>query len=30
MDGKKWDPDEGHILATNGHIHDEVLRILAP
>jgi myo-inositol-1(or 4)-monophosphatase len=29
MDGKKWVPDEGHILATNGHIHDELLRIIS-
>jgi myo-inositol-1(or 4)-monophosphatase len=28
MDGKPWDPDAGHILATNGLIHEEVLRIL--
>ena len=28
MDGKKWIPDNGDILATNGLIHDEVLRIL--
>jgi myo-inositol-1(or 4)-monophosphatase len=28
MDGKKWIPDDGHILATNGLIHDEVLRII--
>jgi myo-inositol-1(or 4)-monophosphatase len=28
MDGEKWIPDDGHILATNGLIHDEVLRIL--
>ena len=28
MDGRDWIPDEGHILATNGLIHDEVLRIL--
>lgn len=29
MDGKAWNPDGGHILATNGLIHDEVLRILS-
>ena len=29
MDGKKWNPDEGHIVATNGLIHAEVLKILA-
>jgi myo-inositol-1(or 4)-monophosphatase len=29
MDGKTWDPDAGHILATNGLIHDEVLRIIS-
>jgi len=28
MDGTKWNPDGGHILATNGHVHDEMLRIL--
>jgi myo-inositol-1(or 4)-monophosphatase len=28
MDGKAWDPDGGHIVATNGHIHDELLRII--
>jgi len=28
MDGKTWVPDAGHILATNGLIHDEVLRII--
>jgi myo-inositol-1(or 4)-monophosphatase len=28
MDGREWIPDEGHILATNGLIHDEVLGIL--
>jgi myo-inositol-1(or 4)-monophosphatase len=28
MDGKKWDPDAGHIVATNGLIHEEILRIL--
>jgi myo-inositol-1(or 4)-monophosphatase len=29
MDGKPWMPEDGHILATNGHIHDEVLRIIS-
>jgi myo-inositol-1(or 4)-monophosphatase len=29
MDGKTWKPEEGHILATNGLIHDEILRIIA-
>ena len=29
MDGKKWIPDDGHILATNGLIHDELLRIIS-
>ena len=29
MDGKAWNPDDGHIVATNGLIHDEVLRILS-
>ena len=28
MDGKEWAPDAGHILATNGLIHDEVMAIL--
>ena len=28
MDGTKWNPDGGHILATNGLIHDEILRII--
>jgi myo-inositol-1(or 4)-monophosphatase len=28
MDGKQWNPDAGHILATNGLIHDEVIGIL--
>jgi myo-inositol-1(or 4)-monophosphatase len=28
MDGKRWIPEDGHILATNGLIHDEVLRII--
>jgi myo-inositol-1(or 4)-monophosphatase len=29
MDGTTWNPDGGHILATNGLIHDEVLRVLS-
>jgi myo-inositol-1(or 4)-monophosphatase len=29
MDGLGWNPDGGHILATNGLIHDEVLRIIS-
>lgn len=29
MDGQKWIPDDGHILATNGLIHDEVLKIIS-
>jgi hypothetical protein len=29
MDGKTWLPDDGHILATNGRIHDELLRIIS-
>ena len=29
MDGKSWIPEDGHIVATNGLIHDEVLRILS-
>lgn len=28
MDGKPWMADAGHILATNGLIHEEVLRII--
>ena len=28
MDGQRWDPYRGDIVATNGLIHDEVLRIL--
>ena len=28
MDGKRWIPEEGHILATNGLIHDEILKII--
>ena len=27
-DGGTWDPDRGHILATNGLIHDEMVEIL--
>jgi myo-inositol-1(or 4)-monophosphatase len=30
MEGQKWNPEDGHILATNGVIHDEVLAILRP
>jgi len=30
MDGRLWNPYEPDILATNGLIHDEVLRIIAP
>jgi myo-inositol-1(or 4)-monophosphatase len=29
MDGRTWIPDAGHILATNGRIHDELLRIIS-
>jgi myo-inositol-1(or 4)-monophosphatase len=29
MDGKTWIPEDGHILATNGLIHEEVLRIIS-
>lgn len=29
MDGQKWVPDDGHILATNGLIHHELLRIIS-
>jgi myo-inositol-1(or 4)-monophosphatase len=28
MDGGKWDPYEGPIVATNGHIHEELLKII--
>lgn len=28
MDGGPWDPDAGHIVATNGPIHEELLLIL--
>jgi myo-inositol-1(or 4)-monophosphatase len=28
MDGGVWNPDGGHILATNGLIHDEMLKII--
>ena len=28
MDGKAWVPRDGHIVATNGLIHEEVLKIL--
>jgi myo-inositol-1(or 4)-monophosphatase len=28
MDGQTWRPAEGHILASNGHVHDEILEIL--
>lgn len=28
MDGAKWNPVAGHILATNGHIHQEMLEII--
>lgn len=28
MDGGVWNPEAGHILATNGLIHDELLRII--
>jgi myo-inositol-1(or 4)-monophosphatase len=27
LDGSAWDAHKGHILATNAHIHDEMLRI---
>ena len=29
MDGKRWIPDAGHIVATNGLIHDEILDIIS-
>ena len=28
MDGADWNPHAGHILATNGLIHEEVLGII--
>lgn len=28
MDGGRWRPSEGHILASNAHIHEEILAIL--
>jgi myo-inositol-1(or 4)-monophosphatase len=28
MDGRQWVPSEGHILASNGHVHEEILAIL--
>jgi myo-inositol-1(or 4)-monophosphatase len=28
MDGLRWQPAAGHILASNSHIHDEILSIL--
>jgi myo-inositol-1(or 4)-monophosphatase len=28
MDGGRWVPEDGHIVATNGHIHDELLSLL--
>jgi myo-inositol-1(or 4)-monophosphatase len=30
MNGKRWNPEAGDIVATNGVIHDEVLRIISP
>jgi myo-inositol-1(or 4)-monophosphatase len=29
MDGKAWRPSEGHILASNSHVHNEILSILS-
>lgn len=29
MDGTPWDPNRGDILATNGLIHDEILKIIS-
>jgi myo-inositol-1(or 4)-monophosphatase len=29
MDGKAWIPEDGHILATNGLVHEELLRIIS-
>jgi myo-inositol-1(or 4)-monophosphatase len=28
MDGLRWQPSQGHILASNAHVHDEILAIL--
>ena len=28
MDGRSWDPANGDILGSNGHIHDELLQII--
>jgi myo-inositol-1(or 4)-monophosphatase len=28
MDGERWKPSEGHILASNTHVHDEILAVL--
>ena len=28
LDGSAWDAHAGHVLASNGHIHDEMLRIV--
>ena len=29
MDGTRWIPEDGHIMATNGRIHQELLRIIS-
>lgn len=29
MDGQTWIPEDGHILATNGLIHEEILRLIS-
>jgi myo-inositol-1(or 4)-monophosphatase len=29
MDGGVWQPDDGHILASNGHLHDQMLAVIA-
>ncbi|MGE3277255.1 MAG: inositol monophosphatase family protein [Vicinamibacterales bacterium] len=29
MDGSAWAPNDGHILASNGHLHDQMLAVVA-
>jgi myo-inositol-1(or 4)-monophosphatase len=28
LDGSPWDAHRGHVLATNGHVHDEMLAVV--
>ena len=28
LDGSAWEPHGGHVLASNGHIHDEMLAVI--